>query len=261
MPQITSIGPKCFSGGIVTPSTRRAGGDQQLARVAQVAGQEDDDRDLRELRRLHAQRADLDRQVGAVGRRERARQQQQQDAADGDQVAVALEHAVVAQQHDRRGEQPQADDEPLRLQARQAVVDPVDLDQAEARQQRHEREQVRVGVRQRQAQHEVRRDAQAEEDRAVGQRDVGDLVACRSGRRAASSRDRKTAAKPADDQQRGGDQREELAVAGAHLDGLAGEVAALDLADEVDGVVVGAQLVLGDRRAAPAATASARARR
>ena len=51
-PQTTSIGPKCFSGGSVTPSTRARPDDQHLAVLAQVAGEEDDDRDLRELGRL-----------------------------------------------------------------------------------------------------------------------------------------------------------------------------------------------------------------
>ena len=41
----------------------------------------------------------------------------------------------------------QPDDEPLRLLAREVLVDPVDHHEAEARQHRDEREQVRVGVR------------------------------------------------------------------------------------------------------------------
>ena len=115
MPQTTSSGPKCFSGGSVTPKHAPRREHQHLARVAQVAREEDDDRELGELRRLHGQRADVDREVGAVDRREQARQQQQADAAERDQVAVALELAVVAQGDDRRDEQCQADHEPLRL--------------------------------------------------------------------------------------------------------------------------------------------------
>ena len=53
-PQTTSSGPKCFSGGIVTPEHAPRALHEQLARVAQVAREEDDDRDLRELGRLEA---------------------------------------------------------------------------------------------------------------------------------------------------------------------------------------------------------------
>jgi hypothetical protein len=126
--------------------------DQQLARVAQVAGHEDDDRDLRELGRLEGQGPGLDREVGAVDLRAdagHAGQQQQADAGGGDRVAVALEHAIVAQQDDRRREEAEADDEPLRLLAREVLVDAVDHHQAEAGEDGEEREQVGVGVRQR----------------------------------------------------------------------------------------------------------------
>ena len=153
--------------------------DQQLARVAQVAGQEDDDRDLGELGGLEGQRPEADAEVGAVDLRAdpgQARQQQHPDPDRGDGVAVALQHAVVAQQDDRGGEEPQPDDEPLRLLAGQLLVDAVDHHQAEAGQDGEEREQVGVGVGQREAQHHVRRQAQAEEDRPVGQRDVVDDV-------------------------------------------------------------------------------------
>ena len=101
-----------------------------------------------------------------------ARQQQQHDAGERDRVAVALEHAVVAQEDDRRREDDQADDEPRRLVAREVLVDAVDHHEAEAREHRDEREQVRVGVRQREAQEHVRAEAQPEEDQPVGQRQV-----------------------------------------------------------------------------------------
>ena len=76
-----------------------------------------------------------------------ARQQQQEQADGRDRVAVALEHAEVAQEDDRRREQDEPDDEPLRLLARELLVDPVDDHEAEAREHRDEREQVRVRVR------------------------------------------------------------------------------------------------------------------
>ena len=85
--------------------------DEHRPRVVQVARQEDDDADLRELGRLEADRPEVDRQVGAVGRAADPgdpRQEQQHDRRDGDHVAVALERAVVAQEHDRGAEEQRA---------------------------------------------------------------------------------------------------------------------------------------------------------
>ena len=191
--------------------------DEHLARVAQVGRQEDDDRDLRQLRGLKGDRAHAERQVGAVRRAAEARQQQQQDAAERDDVAVALEHAmVVAQRDDRRREDDQADDEPLRLVAREVLVEAVEHHQAEAGEHGDEREEVRVGVGQRHAQHEVRGEAEREEDRAVGQRQVRQqLVALDEDRGEAGGQ-----------QQRRRDQREELAVAGVHSGRLRGRARA-----------------------------------
>ena len=67
----------------MTPSTRRAPCDQHLARVAQVRGEEDDDRDLRELRRLEGDRPDADAEVGAVDLLPDARQRAGAAAAAG----------------------------------------------------------------------------------------------------------------------------------------------------------------------------------
>ena len=100
-PQTTSSGPRCLSGGRVDPEHPAGADDQHLAVLAQVAGEEDDDADLRELGRLEGERADLDPEVGAVdllADPRQARRQQQQQADDGDRVAVALEHVVVAQE-------------------------------------------------------------------------------------------------------------------------------------------------------------------
>jgi hypothetical protein len=135
--------------------------------------------DLGELGRLEGERADLDVEVGAVDLLPDPRQprQDQQHEGDGDNhVAVLLELAVVAKEQDRGREQDQPDDEPLCLLARVGGVDPVDHHDPEARQQRHQGEQVRVGVGQREAQEHVRGQAQREEDRAIGQRRVGEDV-------------------------------------------------------------------------------------
>ena len=121
-PQTTSSGPKCLSGGIVRPAIRRAADGQQLAVLVQVAREEDDDADLRDLRRLEGERAEVDLEVGAVHLRADARQprrHQQQDPDGRDQVAVALEHVVVAQEEDRRREQGRPGDEDRRLLQRQ----------------------------------------------------------------------------------------------------------------------------------------------
>ena len=118
------------------------------------------------------ERPDVHAQVGAVHLRAdagQARQHQQADADRGDHVAVALEHPHVAQQQHRGDEQRDAGHEPAGLLARERLVDPVDDHQAEGGQQRDEREQIRIGVRQRRADEQVHREAQAQEDRAVGE--------------------------------------------------------------------------------------------
>ena len=122
--------------------------DEDLARVAQVGREEDDDRDLRELGRLEGDRAHVEGQVRAVDRVAEPRKEQQDDPPQRDAVAVALEHAVVlAQRDDRRREEDQPDDEPLRLLAREVLVEAVEHHEPEAREHRDEREQVGVGVR------------------------------------------------------------------------------------------------------------------
>ena len=119
---------------------------EHLARVAQVRGEEDDDGDLPELRRLEGDRPQLHAEVRAVdllADAGHARHEQQQQAGGGHRVAVALEHAEVAQEDDRGGEQQQPDHEPLRLLAREVLVEPVDHDEPEAGEHGDEREEVR----------------------------------------------------------------------------------------------------------------------
>ena len=186
-------------------------GHHHLAGVAQVAGQEDDQTDLGELRRLeHEQAGDAHAQVRAVGLVSDAgqpRQDQQAQRHHDDDVAVLLELAVVAKRDDRDPEQDQPEHEPLRLLARERGADPVDHHDPEARQQRDQREHVRIGVRQRHPDEDVPGDAQPQEDRAVGQRDVREDV------RALDEH----AGEPGGQQQRGRDQTDELTVACAHF--------------------------------------------
>ncbi len=151
--------------------------DQHLSVLAQVAGEEDDDADLRELGGLECEWADLHPEVGAVHllpdpRQPRRQQQQQPDR--GDRVAVALEHVVVAQELDREGEEDESEHEPVRLVAGQVGVDPVDHHQAEGRQQSDQREEVRVGVGEAKAKVDVGRDADREEVGAVDEAGIAE---------------------------------------------------------------------------------------
>ena len=182
---------------------------EHLTRVAQVRGEEDDDRDLAELGRLEGDRAELDAEVGAVdllADEREAREQQDREADGRDRVAVALEDREVLQQEHGRGEEPEAEDEPLRLLAREVVVDAVDHHEPEAGEHGDQREHVRIGVRQREADHQMRREAEAEEDQAVGQRDVRQHVG-------ALNEDRR---EPGGQQRRRRNQRQQLAVACGH---------------------------------------------
>ena len=94
--QITSSGPE-----VLQPALR-----EHLALLAQVAGEEDDQEDLRELARLELKPPDVHPEPRAVdGRADpgQARQEEQRDRADAEQVLVRLEHAVVAAEADQRG--------------------------------------------------------------------------------------------------------------------------------------------------------------
>ena len=120
------------------------------------------------------------------------RHQQQRDRGRGDRVAVALEHAVVADEQDRGAEEREPNHEPLRLLARQLGVDPVDHHHAHRREQGGEREHVGVGVRQPRPDEQVREHAQAEEDGAVGERGVAHVLGARGqhGRKAGGHQQR-----------------------------------------------------------------------
>ena len=124
---------------------------ERLALLAQVGGEEDDQEDLRELARLELDRADAHPEPCAVDRRAEpghARQEQQRDRRDPEQVLVVLELAVVAAQPEQRErEEADADDDPEPLLERVVGTEPVDLGHADRRQHTRHRQQVRVGVR------------------------------------------------------------------------------------------------------------------
>ena len=181
-----------------------------LASVTQVAGQEDDQADLGELRGLKAQSAGhLDLEVGAVDLLPdpgQARQHEQHQGHHHDHIAVLLELAVVAEGDDRHREQHEPQHEPLGLLARVGGTDPVDHHDPEAGQERHQGEHVGVGVGQRDADEDVPDQAQAQEDRPVGERHVGQHLLALDEHAGESS----------GDEQGGRDQAEQLTVARAH---------------------------------------------
>jgi hypothetical protein len=152
---------------------------QHLALLAQVAREEDDQRELCELTGLELERADVDPEAGAVDRLAedgRGREREQQERADAEEVLVALEHAVVVAEGEHRPrERADAHDDPEALTERVVRVQPVDQRQADRGEERHHRQQVRVGVGHREARDHVRDDVEAEEEERVGQRAGRDL--------------------------------------------------------------------------------------
>src|SRR5918999_706830 len=125
---------------------------QHLTLLAQVAGEEDDQEDLRELARLEPHRTHLDPQAGPVhsptdhGHR---RQREEHERADAEEVLVGLEAAVVAAQRKQR--------------AREGG-------EPDAGQEAGHGQQVRVGVRHRDPRDEMRHDIEAEEEERVRKR-------------------------------------------------------------------------------------------
>ena len=123
---------------------------EHVARLREVAREEDDDRELRELGGLELDRPDADAQVRAVRHppdARKARCHQQGDPDRGDRVAVSLQAAQVAQKNDRGTEERQADPKPRGLSERAVRRDAVDLDEPERREQGAQREHVRIRVR------------------------------------------------------------------------------------------------------------------
>ena len=183
---------------------------EQLTLLAEIRGQEHDEEHFRQLAGLEAERPDVDPEPGAVDRApdHRQRGQREQDhRRHRAHVLVALDPAVVATEDDQhRGHGDHADHDPRRLAQRVGLVDAVDLRHADRRQQRDERQQVRVRVRHREAQHEVGCEIEAEEEDPVGERrPFDDVLAGDVDAREAEARD------GGDD-----DQAQELPVPVAH---------------------------------------------
>ena len=136
--------------------------------VVEVAGEEDHDGQLGELRRLDREAEGVDPQLGAVDRGAEHDGRHQQRQADGaDDVAVAVELHVVA--HDEHGEDEEAgaDQQPLPLGERERRADAKDLRQPDGGEQRGDRQQERVGLRQHEAHQQVQQEEDGDEDEAV----------------------------------------------------------------------------------------------
>ena len=164
----------------------------------------------------------MDVQVGTVDLLADARQprQHRHEYPDGrDRVAVALEHrdGPAPEREQRGGEQDQSQHHPLRLLAREHGVDAIHHHDSHAREHRCEREQVGVGVRDRVTDHRMRGEAQAQEQRAIRQRRARSMVEREVGgrvRRGVLGLD-EDRGEAGDDEQRRGDQAQELSVARA----------------------------------------------
>ena len=112
MPRLTShiarIGPRSRPRGRSTNSDPAAGQRERVAVQHEVAGEGDHQQHLGDLAGLEAERADVDPDrapLMVVPMPGRQRQQEQHDRGEPAGVGEALEHPVVAQQHQRGDEQ------------------------------------------------------------------------------------------------------------------------------------------------------------
>ena len=164
---------------------RRQGDPEQVARghgeqdllVVEVAREEDDDGELRELGRLDAEAEGMDPQLGAVDRRAEDDGADEERQADGaDDVPVTVELHVVADDEHGDDEQSGADQQPLPLRERQRRLDAEDLREPDRRQQGGDRQQERVGLWEQDPHHHVQQQEDADEHEAVDDRDAVDLA-------------------------------------------------------------------------------------
>ena len=105
-----------------------------------------------------------------------ARQEDEDERRDAEDVLVALEDAIVgAEPEERRGEDADADHDPEPLPERFVRPEPVDLGDADRREERCHRQQVRIGERHGQPRDDVRDEVEAEEEDGVAERAARDL--------------------------------------------------------------------------------------
>ena len=141
--QARITGPSTAGFGDADRPDPEGGHSQQLAPLDQVRGEEDGQRDLGELTGLEVDRAEADPDAGAVDVATDHRQQrheQQEDAADHERVAVALEHPGVPDDEQHGGERGDPDCGPDGLERGQVFGEPGDDHVAQAVEERGDRE-------------------------------------------------------------------------------------------------------------------------
>ena len=150
---------------------RVAGNREQLAVLGEVASQEQDDEDLGELAGLDGKRANANPQLGAVdfGADEHG-QDEQQDADSAEGVFITLYEIEILDQgkrcdHERDGHE--QDDQLVHGEARRQACDEGDAD---ARKEKDDRQDCRIGAGGEDARGDVRRGEGGEQADGYGKR-------------------------------------------------------------------------------------------
>ncbi len=146
---------------------------QHLTLLAQVAGEEDDQRELRQLAGLELERPELHPQAGAVdgGTDDwEGGQDEQTHGGEPEQVLVVLEPPIIAEEEQREGEEGHPEHHPDSLAVGVRRLEPVDLGHADRGQEARDRQQIGIRERDRQPGDDVGDEVEPEEDGRVRQR-------------------------------------------------------------------------------------------
>lgn len=148
---------------------------QRAAVGGKIGREEDGDQNLGELARLNGKSGDTDPDLRPVDGREKNRRRHQQQRERRTDIGVPLQHAVVAQQHHHRDEEPDADRRPHQLGGRGMVgrglqIESEDQHQPEPVEQHGGGQQQRIGVRGAKADGEMREQRECAEPGAVPDR-------------------------------------------------------------------------------------------
>ncbi len=180
---------------------------ERLPDVHQIGGEEDHQQDLAELGRLEADRTKGHPEPGPVDLpAEDGGEEQQQQPGDADHEAVVAQHLEIADEDQDQQEGDQADHQPHGLLQGQLLVQPVDHQDPQGREQRRHRQKVGIGVRRQHPAPDVGYREQSQEERPIGQRRPGE----RRGLLRVDQRE------PQSGEDQRGNEKDELAVAGAH---------------------------------------------
>ena len=129
---------------------------QHLTALAKIAREEDHEQDLGELTRLDLQPCDPNPEARTIDLRTQQNRHQQEPDGDGTtRIAQRFESANIAEGNNHTDEEHQTKHDPEALVTRKRGIDAVDLDQPERRQDSSDREDVGIGVWQRDANDEV----------------------------------------------------------------------------------------------------------